>query len=295
MLDFHAPTFDDKPWVDEVLSCSRHMGCLYSFAQFYLWSKKYNTEIVRVGDCVCILSGGKYRYYVYPAGRYDVGEIIDILAQDAKERGIPLRFCAVEQWQHDELMERFPDRFASDMCRDDCDYIYNASDLINLSGRKYHGKRNHISGFKRAFPDWQYEDITPDNALECGAMLQRWIDEYSGDNISALRLEKEIIETALRDYSSLGLSGGLIRVDGNVIAFTLGERLNKGIYVVHFEKALSSYNGAYPMINHEFAARNLAQYEYINREEDLGLEGLRKSKLSYYPAVILPKYLIAER
>jgi len=292
MLDFHTPAMEDCSWIEYVLSCSRHMGCLYTFAQFALWADKYDSKICRLGNSLCALSGINEKYYVYPAGKYNLREAIDALKQDADERGIPFQFCAVEEWQKDELLAAFPGRFEAFESRNDFDYIYNSKDLAELSGKKYHSKRNHIAKFTRRHPDWQYEEINSSNAAECIAMEEQWCAE-SGDDAD-LQFEKEIIVRALNDMSGYGLDGGLIRVDGKVVAFTIAEPLNKNIYDIHFEKALKEYAEAYTVINREYAARLASRYEYINREEDLGLEGLRKAKLSYKPSILLKKYFITE-
>lgn len=192
-------------------------------------------------------------------------------------------------------MRRVPGRFDAEPSRDDFDYIYNAQDLIELSGRKYHGKRNHISKFTRAFPDWQYEHIDDSNTEECINASLEWCKQNGCSENSPYRHELCAIHKALRERKSLGIIGGLIRIDGKVVALTLGERLNKDTFVTHFEKALGGFEEAYTLINREFAARSLGEYRYINREEDLGIEGLRKAKLSYKPAILLEKFNVTER
>ena len=294
MLDFHTPTLDDKSWVDSVLTGTPHMSCVYTFAQMYLWSIHYGTQICRYKNCLLAKSGIAELCYIYPAGEYDITEVVEVLRQDAAERGVKFGFCVAEEWQADELDAAFPGVFLRESSRDDSDYIYNAEDLINLSGRKYHGKRNHISKFERAFPEWHYEAIGPGNTADCAAACEEW---YTGqeDMSDSLMHERQIILKALAERELLGLTGGLIRVNGKVIAFTLGEPLNDSVFVIHFEKALPGFEGAYPVINNQFARNELSSYRYINREEDLGIEGLRKAKLSYYPAILLEKFSLIER
>ncbi len=300
MLDFHTPTLEDKGWVDEVLAHSRHKGCVYTFAQLYLWAPHYGTKICRFGDCLLGTNGRQCCCYIYPGGRYDIAEVVAALREDARERGVGFGFCVVEDWQADELDSAFPGQFVREESRDDSDYIYNAEDLITLAGRKYHGKRNHISRFTREHPDWSYEPITAENTADCIEACHVWHDaqqpEAPSDFTSeGLVQERMIIEKALVEREQLGLNGGLIRCDGKAVAFTLGERLNSDTYVIHYEKALPGYEGAYAVINNQFAASELREYRYIDREEDLGLEGLRKAKLSYHPAIILPKFTMSER
>jgi len=300
MLDFHTPTLEDKEWVDEVLAHSRHRGCVYTFAQLYLWSIHYGTKICRFGDCLLGMNGRTCCCYIYPGGRYDIADVVAALREDAARRGVGFGFCVVEDWQADELDSAFPGVFERHESRDDCDYIYNAQDLITLAGRKYHGKRNHISRFTREHPEWSYEPITAENTAECIEACHIWHDaqhqeDESLETSQGLAAERSIIEKALTERELLGLNGGLIRWDGKVIAFTLGERLNSDTYVIHFEKALPGFEGAYAVINNQFASNELTGYRYIDREEDLGLEGLRKAKLSYYPEILLQKYTLTER
>ncbi len=294
MLDFHTPTLEDKLWVDRVLASYKCMNCAFTFAQMFLWSLHYGTKICQYKDCLLGRGGTDHPRYYYPNGDYDIKEIIDVLSQDAAQRGERLVLILAEDWQARELEEAFPNRFVRSSDRDDCDYIYSASDLINLPGRRYHGKRNHIARFTREHPDWSYETINESNTDECIRACHIWHDAQESPD-SSLAHERIILEKALAMRETLGLSGGLIRCDGQVAAFTLGERLNSNTFVVHFEKALPGYEGAYPVINNQFASRELGEYEYINREEDLGIEGLRKAKLSYHPAILLEKFTLTER
>jgi len=141
MLDFHLPTFGDKEWVEEVLRSSKHKGCIYSFGQLSLWADKYNTKICRVGDALCGIAGFDDLFYIYPAGIYDIKNIMNIMQEDAQKRGIPLRICAAEDWQWEELDSALPGLFTAQESRNDFDYIYSAKDLAELPGRKYHRKR----------------------------------------------------------------------------------------------------------------------------------------------------------
>ena len=172
--------------------------------------------------------------------------------------------------------------------RSSYDYIYSREALAKLAGKKYHGKRNHIARFKDN--DWHYEPMTPDNLSVCLEMHREWErqqrqymnDSMMEDNRGTLR--------AFRDFEALGLEGGLLYQGSRLVAYTMGEPLTTDTYAVHFEKAFPDVNGAYPAINQEFVLHNMEAYQYINREEDTGDEGLRKAKLSYHPVIILQEY-----
>ena len=152
-------------------------------------------------------------------------------------------------------------------------------------------KRNHLSRFARTY-SFTYEDLGPDNLEACLEIAKAWADQSmsTGEKVKSPERELGALSLAIRHFDALALSGGLIRIDGKPVAFTIGEEINSKLFLLHFEKALSGYDGLYAAINHEFAARNLSGYEYINREEDMGIEGLRRAKLSYYPAILLDRY-----
>lgn len=292
MLDFRRSTPEDKQWIDEILKNSRHQGCVYTFAQTYIWAEKYNTQVCRYKNALLIKGGYDESYYMYPAGEYDIADVVDALKKDSEERGVDFAFAAVEHWQAQELGEAFPERFACEEERDSFDYIYLSSDLISLAGRKYHGKRNHISKFLRKHPDCSYEDITPENIEQCRDAARLWFEQNS--EREGIGDELEAIERALDHFFEFEFIGGMLRADERIIAFTIGERLNSDSFVVHFEKALEGYEEAYTVINNRFAAMRLSDYKYINREEDMGIEGLRKAKLSYHPHLLLKKYYAYE-
>ncbi len=301
MLDFHSPTLDDKTWIDEIFEGTEYFGCFCSFATLFLWKDLYSTEVARLGDC-CLIRGKDEDgsiYYMYPLGKsYDINDCIAALRADASLLGRNLLIYCAEKWQCGELRAAFPDEFDYSESRNEFDYIYRSDNLINLSGKKFHSKRNHISRFVRMYPDWKYENISEDNLHECldfvGNWLEKSIEGQDEEQVLELCMENSAIALALKNYVALGIVGGLLRVGGRVIAVTLGEPINSRVFATHFEKADTDFEGAYAVINNQFAINQLASYEYINREEDLGLEGLRKAKLSYNPDILLEKYRIED-
>ena len=302
MLDFHEPTLEDKPWIDEIFEGTEYFGCFCSFATLWLWKERYYTEVCRLDDCLLLrgIDDENNTYYMFPMGKkVDVRCAISALRADAESRGDRLMIYCAENWQCDQLRETFPGEFAFAPQRGDYDYIYRSEDLINLSGKKYHAKRNHISKFMRSYPDWRYEDIGSGNAMECmefaGRLLEEAVAGQSEEEARELCMENTAIAKALRRFDTLGMVGGLIRVGGRIVAMTIGEPLNPRVFVTHFEKADTACDGAYSMINHAFAVNRLSGYEYINREEDMDKEGLRKAKLSYYPAILLEKFCAQDK
>ena len=298
MIEFHTPALADKPWVDELLGRCNYRGCDYNFTNIYVWQKAYGLELGRYQDFLMVrLCGRLGCCYMYPAGSGDIAGAVEALAEDAARRGQPLRLVCVTRRQMAELEEFFPGRFEYTADRDGYDYLYEIDRLADLGGKKLHAKRNHINRFIENNPTWVYEEITPESLPECLEMDKQWYlrslqregeaeERDLGDEGIALR-------SAMEHYHELGLEGGLIRVYGEVVAFTMGDRLGRDSFDVHFEKAYGELQGAYAMINREFARwvrQRHPEVKYLNREDDMGVEGLRKAKESYYPDLMVEKY-----
>ena len=298
MIPFQPPQLSDKPWVDELLQAAGYRGCEYNFTNLYTWKDAYKHEIARVDDfLVAHLCGGMGCSYLYPAGRGDIRPVLRTLKQEADERGQPLRLVCLTPPQMEQLDALYPGAFRYEADRPGYDYLYDIDRLADLGGKKLHAKRNHIHRFEEQNPGWTFEPITPDSLPECLAMDQEWYrrsriregvaeEKDLGDEGVALRL-------AMDHYEALGLEGGLIRVDGAVVAFTMGDPLTQDTYDVHFEKAYGEIQGAYAMINRSFARwvrEHHPQVRYLNREDDMGVEGLRKAKESYYPDLMVEKH-----
>ena len=171
--------------------------------------------------------------------------------------------------------------------RDSFDYVYDKEKLVNLQGKQYHSKRNHISSFSKRY-NWKFELLDEKNIKKFRQCSDKWYSTKIISDGTTLAIEKEGIELLLNNYKKLNIIGGGIIVDDTVIAFSLGTEINPQIFDICIEKALPEYAEAYSVINREFAKR--LDYKYINREEDLGIDGLRKSKLSYHPEFFVKKY-----
>ena len=191
-----------------------------------------------------------------------------------------------------KLRDAFPGRFTFTADRDYFDYVYLRSDLATLRGKKYQPKRNHINRFKAAYPNYEYKELTAELVPECLRLESMWCKANDCAENEALIAERRSMTDALKHINELDLRGGVLHVNGEIVAFTFGAPINNETFDTCVEKANTDIEGAYAMINNEFANRIPEQYIYINREEDLGLEGLRKAKLSYYPETLLEKYIV---
>jgi len=284
MTEFKNAELKDKTWARELLSYSAYRGCEYTFGNNFCWQNIYGMKIARYKDFYLIKSSGGY---FFPAGRGDFREAIEVLRKDADECGCFLNFVTMNKASMQWLKENYPE-YGFESNRDFHDYIYNYEDLATLKGKKFHSKRNFINRF-RLNQDRHYEPISPQNIDECIEMNEQWLKESDccdGD----LESENCAVRNGLNNFFELDFIGGLLRVNGKVIAFTFGEPATKDTFVVHAEKAFTSVQGSYPAINNEFVLNELGGYDYINREEDMGLENLRKAKLSYNPAFMEEKY-----
>ena len=291
MFNWKIPEVSDREWMQPALSASGGMGSEFAFGTLYLWSCAYGTRVCQHDGWVLRCSGTEgNRFYQLPLGPGDLRSKVELLLADAKEAGCKFRLWGLTKQETEHLEEAMPGMFRFQLDRDASDYIYASQDLIHLADRKFHGKRNHLARFQRSY-NWSYEDITPENYADCKKIAHEWCVQNGGcGKEDGTDDETCAINMAFRSFEELKLSGGLLRVDGKPVAFTVGEEINPEVYLLHFEKALSGYEGLYAAINHEYAANHLENYRYINREEDLGIEGLRKAKLSYNPAILLEKY-----
>ena len=297
MIEFRTPELSDRGWADELFFAGNHRGCEYSFPILYCWKDAYQQKAARVNDYVVqYLSGPIGPAYLFPAGRGPLQPVLEALMADARERETPFRLVCVDNSDRERLDALYPGQFTYTEDRHGFDYLYLIDRLADLKGKKLHGKRNHIHRFEENCPDWRAEPITADNLADCLAMDMEWnrlnrgADEAEEESRSE---EGAAIRLAIENYDALGLEGLLIRTGGRVVAFTMGRKLCEDTYDVHFEKAYSDIQGAYPIVNREFARMiraNHPEIVYLNREDDMGVEGLRKAKLSYYPDLMVEKH-----
>ena len=297
MIDFHPVTLEDKSWIDPLVWAEGSSSADYNFGNIYLWDGSFHQLVARVNDRVAVMPCyGEETFFAWPVGTGELRPVLDALAAHAREVGVPFVLRGVTQDHLPLLDELYPGRYTAVAERPLWDYIYSAEKLDTLAGKKLHGKRNHINRFE-AENDWSFAPITPADVPDCMALLDEWnaendegrsMDIGAGDEYAA-------IQRAFDHYDALGMEGGILRVSGKAVAFTLGEPVCAHTFVVHFEKARADLNGAYPMVNREFVRqirRNHPGILWINREDDMGHESLRQSKESYHPDHMVEKYKV---
>lgn len=290
MDKFKKVEISDRAWVQEILKNCTCPSLEYNFTTLFIWGDIYNTKIREYKGNLLVKSGDK-NSFLFPAGS-DVKSAVDFILENSVGK---VKFFGVCESGVEFLKKHYPSKFEFSENRDMSDYIYTKESLAELKGKKLSSKRNHINRFVENNPDWSFEKINEENIELVKKMHDEWRDTMDMEEKSGLYEEGVAVKKALEYYNELELSGGLIKANGRVIAFSIGDRLNDKCFLVHIEKAFHDIQGAYPMINKQFVINCCSDYELINREEDAGNEGLRKAKLSYNPYIILKKYNAMEK
>jgi len=292
MIDFKPLTIEDASWAAPLLWAAEERGAEYSFANSLIWGSFYKMEAARIGDFLISRSTASSSY-MFPRGKGNLSYAMECIMQDARERGAPLVLRGLSKSAKDELERLFPGQFNYTSSRDTADYIYLVKDLSELAGRKFQAKRNLVSRFMKSY-NWSYEPVTADNLEECAAMSCEWCRINCCSEDCNLEMENSAAIQMLNCFFDLKLQGGLLRVDGKLVAFAIGEPLNKDTFIVHTEKAFTEYKGVYQMINQQFIRANALDFVYVNREDDVGDPGLRKAKESYQPVFMQEKYIAVD-
>jgi len=266
----------------------------FTFAYKWIWSSYTHCRLTRFRGAIMLLDEAPAtgKYHLLPPLIANLEEAVLLIPAALKEaRDIPAAtFSRVPQALAERLAERNDISVTEE--RERADYVYAGEELRQLPGRLLHRKRNHTQQFRKTFPGARYRDINPSLAEECAEFCRGWLEKHPQGDLPGLRREVETTIAMLTNHRWLGLRGGALVSEGSVVAFALGEPLNQDTFVTRVEKADSSFPGAYAVINQEFARQTAAGFKWINREQDLGLPGLRQAKKSYYPHHLLRKYQV---
>ena len=283
MIPFKDIELTDRELITSYTLNSPRQNCDLSFSNLCSWRFLYDTKFaIQDGFLLLKFWAEGELVYMMPIGNGDLEKALGALREDARQEGQPLCLLGICAGMCSELEAYMPDQFQFTADRDYADYIYLRTDLATLSGKRFQAKRNHVNKFKRTY-NYEYSPITPDLIQECLDLEAEWCKANNCDQHEGTGNERRALVYALHNFEELGLTGGILHVDGKIAAFTFGMPINQDTFGVSVEKADTSIDGAYAMINYEFA-------NHI-REEDLGIEGLRKAKLSYQPTIILEKYV----
>ena len=293
-LEFKEPCLADYGKITEFIApfAEESMSCEITPKTLLIWKNYYHQKIAFCDDMLFVSLGKNSEIFLLPFAK-DMKKAVNILKELTKSQNRPLVFLGAEGVRLDTFNSIFSEEFSQNESREDFEYLYLTEKLKNLSGKKFHSKRNHISAFSKSY-NWSYESMTTDILPEVFEMADKWTEEMKKitDDTKSIEVENKALKEYLPFMKELNLRGGCIRVDGKIIAFTFGSPINNKVFDIHVEKALPEFRTAYTLINREFILNELLDFEYVNREDDMGLEGLRKAKLSYHPDILLKKYVI---
>lgn len=292
MIHFRNIELEDQKTYNALLFSDAMHGCHYSFGNLFMWGLQgiayLHNHIVLYSqfDCHC--------FYPFPIGNGDKKAVLDAIFADAKERGVCPCLTGLNETDKETLETLYPNQFYYHADRSNYDYVYDINDLADLKGRKLHRKRNHLKHFKKNHPDYTVTPITMENMDRVRAFVSDWYQLKLDENPDGdYHHEQAALEKAFTYYDALSMEGLLLEENGEVLGFTMASQMSPDTYDVHYEKARGDVDGAYTTINSEFAQylRNKhPQIKYLDREEDLGIPGLRKAKMSYFPHHLIKKY-----
>ncbi len=283
MIEFKPITSKDRKIFEKYYKYKTIQNAESSFANLCAYAFIFNGEYAEIDNNLVTrihFIKDKEICYHQPLGEGNKEEIIQKLIEDSKEKKQKITIICNRK-EKCEIYEE----------RDFFDYLYLREDLQHLKGRKYQPKRNHINKFTSKY-QWEFIQLNSQNCFDCLPLLDKWQEkaiEKSPELLSDYEKERKVIEYLFNNFDDLDLFAGAITTENQIVAFSIGSKINDNTFDVHIEKADRDYEGAFALINREMATHIPQNYQYINREEDLGIEGLRKAKLSYYPIKLIEK------
>ncbi|MGH4121110.1 DUF2156 domain-containing protein [Clostridium sp.] len=299
MMIFKRLVIEDKDILENFINPYKFLSCEYSFTTLYIWRKACDVCFTTYKDALIIKKKdfeGKY-YFMQPLGynKENLKEIIKELMEYKTERNMDYLFKDLDEEFMREIKDIYDDHDVKCLCikedRDNFDYLYEAEKLIKLSGKKLHGKKNHYNSFIKNY-NYEVKDIEDEDVKkDVIVAAEKWYEDNSDDHM--LFYELQGIKDVLKNMDTMNTVGIAVYVDDKIVAFSLGEKLNDGLAVIHIEKGDMNYSGVYSFINKTFIDRCFSDVKIINREQDLGIDGLRKSKLSYHPLKLEKKYIFS--
>lgn len=296
-IKFQALQKEDKPIFDKFFREKYYENSHFTFTNLYMWREAYHIHWSIEDDVLFVMTRWHDRYAVLQPFGKEENFFLAIAKQLAYFEDIRRPFFVVDVDKNAaDLYRKFPDKnFIVEARRDDFDYVYATKDLINLSGRKYHSKKNHVNSFYKTYSEAQYLPITEDIIMECKLNINAWFKMRKHDmpDDPFLQAERTAVIEVLNNFDEFKLKGAALRLGKRIVAFTFGEELNRDTAVIHVEKADSEIRGAYPVINQAFLRNEWSHLPFVNREEDMGIEGLRIAKESYKPLKMIEKFTVS--
>lgn len=294
--DMRALALGDRSAVAEVLAQPPRQQSELTFTNLFMWRDAYQLQLSEVDGALAIFS-----WRADPEDSF----LFPLLGGSANAQAVRRCLDHLATSGHAAAMARATEadlqrlgitdaEFVIESDRDNWDYVYLIDDLIHLAGNRYHRKRNHVEQFRSQYR-FEYRRLTRDLVPACQELQDKWCDEKHCDLVATLRAEARAVKDVLENLEVIGVTGGCIEIDGRIEAFALGELLNPETVVIHIEKANAAFHGLYQMINQQFLEHEWSQIRYVNREQDLGVDGLRRAKESYLPDHMVEKFTVKLR
>ena len=296
---FKKIDIDSKKILDKYFEMVDYEACEYCFTTLYMWNDVYKSKYYVEKD-FAVMAGeyDKDSFMILPlATGENIDKAMKFVFNQFVQANKKIHLKAVNKEIVEYLGEQYPDRFEYIEERDNFDYIYDGESLRTLAGRKNHKKRNHLNSFIKEFGErTEYKTLEKSDFHDCLNLIKEWEIRKDSDG-DELYDDYEAVEKIFSNYDKLkeSIKVGGIYIDSKLQAFSIGEMINKDMAVVHVEKANADIRGLYPYINQQFLVNEFNDAKLINREEDLGIEGLRKAKLSYHPVKLVEKYTVVEK
>ncbi len=296
-MEFREIKIEHKEILESYTFNTNFGTCELAFTNLFTLKQKYGTQIF-ADDFLYIRQVTKSTpnafHYFMPIGNGDLSKAVERIEDDARSHGKGFIFWGITEEMKGLIEEVMPGRFEFTTDRGWAEYIYQSKRLITLEGSDLKKRRNNLNLFLNKYGTrYSFEPLTENNLEEAWEFQQKWLEDNSDKNpeTSSLETENEIVRRVFDNWNRLGLKGGMVKIDGKVLGYTYGAPSYTNMFDIFVEKADHNYNGIYQAINRDFAVYACSDYEFINREEDLGIEGLRRSKLAYKPEKLLTKYM----
>ncbi len=297
IISFKCLSIDDKDIIEKYVDKEELESYEYLFSSLYMWRKLNNVKYAIINDALVIEKNeeGKGTFYAQPLkyNKEKLTELVDILVErNENYTNRDYLFGDVDEGFIEDL-KKYTD-FKIEVKEDvnDFEYVYNINKLIELKGKKYHGKKNHVNSFEKSYI-YEIKEINNDKVIkDCLTLLQKWHEEVAVTVDKEMMMEIDAIKDLFSELHFFDLKSIAVYVEGELAGFSVGEKVNEKMAVIHVERGEIAYKGIYAFINRKFLTENFADIEYVNRQEDTGNEGLRKAKQSYHPVKMVKKYLV---
>lgn len=293
MLEFKPVSANDYKRYNEYRAKDVTNASEGVFITMFIWNEYYNLSFAENGEFLFIRFDikGKEPSYFFPIGEGNLENAVDELSSYAEGKGERVIFRLTSRENMQKLKDLYGDRFSYTESRDSFDYIYLTERMISLSGKKLHSKRNHLNYFLDNY-EYEYLKVTDESLLrDCARKADEWVTKKEKNKNS---FEAGAMKRYFDHFFAFNQTGAVIKIDGEIVAMSFGEKLNDDTALIQIELADENYRGAYQAINKLFCENEWKDFRYVNREEDMGIEGLRRAKESYQPEFLVEKYLIVE-